>query len=231
MFADISESLLRKALAEEIKERMLEFDSTNIIPSNQLSPKLERKMRKVIKQYERPKVLRQIIIASKRVASFVIILSALLFTTILSVEALRTQFIEFVITTYEKYSNIFFSRDDTGDTSKQSTNAFECYTPTYIPKDFRLIHEEYSDFIILEYENSSNDFISFIQSDKSGFNGNINTEGVELENIIINGNTGFFYSNQCVQNLIWYDDLYYFHISSTLDKKEIEKIAKSTKFE
>lgn len=224
MFADISDSLLRKALAEEIKERMLEFDSTNIIPNNQLSPKFERKMRKVIKQYERPKVLRQIIIASKRVASFVIILSALLFTTIFSVEALRTKFIEFVITTYEKYSNIFFSSGGILETTN-----FQSYIPAYIPYGFFIVHEDYEQVTILEYENEKGESISFTQFFIKGYGGQLNTEGIELEKIVINGNPGYYFSNQGIQNIIWHNDTYIFKISSSLDKECIKKIANSTK--
>lgn len=226
MFGNISDSLLRKALAEEIEERMLEFDSTNIIPGNQLSAKFERKMRKAIKQYERPKVLRQIIIASKRVAGFVIILSALLFTTIFSVEALRTKFIEFVITTYEKYSNIFFSSGGI----LEITN-FQSYIPAYIPYGFFIVHEDYEQVTILEYENEKGESISFTQFFIKGYGGQLNTEGIELEKIVINGNPGYYFSNQGIQNIIWHNDTYIFKISSSLDKECIKKIAKSTKFE
>lgn len=57
----------------------------------------------------------------------------------------------------------------------------------------------------------------------------INTEGIDLEELEFNGLPAKYYSNQGVQNLIWYDNNYMYIISSTLNKDMVLDIAKSVK--
>ena len=53
------------------------------------------------------------------------------------------------------------------------------------------------------------------------------TIGVELEELEFKGLPAKYYSNQGVQNLLWYDDKYMYLVSSTLDRYIVFKIAES----
>jgi len=53
------------------------------------------------------------------------------------------------------------------------------------------------------------------------------TIGVELEELEFKCLPAKYYSNQGVQNLLWYDDKYMYLVSSTLDRYIVFKIAES----
>jgi hypothetical protein len=57
----------------------------------------------------------------------------------------------------------------------------------------------------------------------------INTEGIEVERFEFKGLPAMYYSNQGVQNLLWYDETYMYMVSSTLDKDAVFEIAGSVK--
>ena len=87
--------------------------------------------------------------------------------------------------------------------------------PTYIPEGFYLVTEDLDDIVILVYEKGT-DNISYEQIRKRDASMHINTEGVELEELELQGSAAKYYSNQGVQNLIWYDNEYVYTVSSTL---------------
>ena len=124
---------------------------------------------------------------------------------------------------YEKFTNIFFNESRS---SQDTADGFTIYEPTYIPEGFELVNKNIDGLILLEYE-KGNDFISYSQQCLENVSMHINTEGVELEELEFKGLPAKYYSNQGVQNLLWYDDEYMYMVSSTLDRDIVFKIAES----
>lgn len=104
------------------------------------------------------------------------------------------------------------------------------YKPSYIPDGFKLTTESYDGIIYLEYIKDS-DYVLYEQNNLNNVSLRINTEDVVLEDTEFKGMPAKYYSNQGVQNLIWYDDYYMYSISSTLSRDEVYKIAESVKQE
>lgn len=55
----------------------------------------------------------------------------------------------------------------------------------------------------------------------------LNTEGIVVEDIQINGHSGIYFTNKEVQFISWYDEIYVYSVTSSLDKEDIYSIAVS----
>jgi len=147
----------------------------------------------------------------------------LLFGSAMSVSAVRETVFKFITEIYEKYTQVSFEKLQ----PSQGTNEdFTVYVPNRIPAGFELINENLNGMVILEYE-KGNDFLSYEQKRLDKVSLHINTEGIELEELVFNGLPARYYSNHGMQTLFWYDDNYMYMISSTLNKDTVFDIAKS----
>ncbi|NLK86384.1 MAG: DUF4367 domain-containing protein [Clostridiaceae bacterium] len=222
MSYSFSEEMLRDAV---IKADLLEI---NALPENiiehKFSRRFERKMKHLISRNRitepivigRPVYLRRRLIA-------VLIAIILLLASVMSVSAIREKVFELIIEVYEKYTQLFFEKSQSTNTSSEN---FSIYVPTYIPDGFSLVYEDMDGTVLLEYE-KGNEYISYRQVCPDEVSMHINTEGIELEDFIFNDLPAKYYSNEGVQNLIWYDNSYMYRVSSTLDKTTVLRIAES----
>jgi hypothetical protein len=222
MSYSFSEEMLRDAV---IKADLLEI---NALPENiiehKFSRRFERKMKHLISRNRitepivigRPVYLRRRLIA-------VLIAIILLLASVMSVSAIREKVFELIIEVYEKYTQLFFEKSQSTNTSSEH---FSIYVPTYIPDGFSLVYEDMDGTVLLEYE-KGNEYISYRQVCPDEVSMHINTEGIELEDFIFNDLPAKYYSNEGVQNLIWYDNSYMYRVSSTLDKTTVLRIAES----
>jgi len=147
----------------------------------------------------------------------------ILFASAMSVSAVRAAVFEFITDVYEKFTHIFF---DESRSSQDATDGFAIYVPAYIPEGFELVNKKTGGLVLLEYE-KGDEFISYSQQRLENVSININTEGTELEELEFKGLPAKYYSNQGVQNLLWYDDEYLYMVSSTLDRDAVFRIAES----
>lgn len=223
MFAEITDELLREALELEIAARMEAVPAH--LPAHGFSKRFLRKMRRLERDADRPKVLRIAARETRRAACVLLAAAVVGMAAVMSVEGLRTRFFDILIETYQKYSQVFFQKDE----EYAHPREFLYREPTYIPEGFELTFSEYVEGVGLEYEDGEGGSISYLQSWQSGTGIQLNTEGVELEETTVNGWPGYYYSNKGTQTLLWYDDYYVYTVLSSLDKEEVEKIAKSTK--
>lgn len=218
--------LTEKALKEAvIRADRCYIDS--LPPDSQIDHEFSRefleKMQKLIYQSQKMHTKKLPIWQRQLVAGIIVVL-LLLSTTAMTVPAIRTQVIEFVQEVYEQFTHIFFD----GSENTVNDTAFIKSIPTYIPEGFNLVTEDLDDIVILVYEKCA-DNISYEQIRKRDVSMHINTEGVELEELEFQGSAAKYYSNQGVQNLIWYDNEYVYTVSSTLDRNTVFKIAESVK--
>ena len=141
----------------------------------------------------------------------------------MSVSAVRAAVFEFITEVYEKFTHIFFNESRS---SSDSAGEFIVRRPSFIPEGFELVSEKTAGPVLLVYEKGS-DYISYSQQRVEDVSMDINTEGAELEELEFKGLPAKYYSNQGVQNLLWYDDEYLYMVSSTLDRDAVFRIAES----
>ena len=147
----------------------------------------------------------------------------ILFASAMSVSSVRAAVFEFITEAYEKFTHIFFEESPP---SQESADEYIIRRPTFIPEGFELVSEITAGPVLLVYEKGS-DYISYSKQRVEDVSMDINTEGAELEELEFKGLPAKYYSNQGVQNLLWYDDEYLYMVSSTLDRDAVFRIAES----
>lgn len=164
----------------------------------------------------------------KRIACLIIMLIILLTTVACSIKPLRDAFFQFVVNTYETFTEIVFSEKDIID---QENSTFSSKNITYIPKGFTLISNiETESFKKQIYTNDINETIVFTQSFKDAANIKINTEDVEYKKITIFNNTeALIYQNKDEKRMVFIIEQYMIsiRISSNYIDDELVKIANS----
>ncbi len=201
----------------------------NALPSDDqidhiFSAEFERNMEKLIRQSKKKLSGGKSKTLNKRFIA-VLVAIIIMISTAMSVSAIRQRVIEFITEVYQKYTQVFFSESQS---SKVESKIFEAYMPSYIPKGFELVNQDTNGTVLLDYEKGS-DFISYQQGRIDEISMQINTEGVQLEELKFNNLSAKYYSNNGVQNLIWYDSRYMYMVSSTLNRETVFKIAEGVK--
>ncbi|MFI3326913.1 MAG: DUF4367 domain-containing protein [Clostridia bacterium] len=162
----------------------------------------------------------------KRVACIIIAMILAMTTTVLSVEAFREPFINYIIETYEEWSTISFNNSESQNSEGIVLN--EIYEPSYIPEGFtKTFEEELSLSYFCEYSNANNEIIVYQQNLLNNIQVNIDTEATVTEKIYINNVEAIFYENKGQNHILLKGDQYVFFIAGNIEKSELIKVAES----
>lgn len=223
------EAILKEALLIYQKEKLSHLppdEETEIIT---FTSSFESKMQKLIKAEKKPYYV-IINTVGKRVAC-IIIAVLVSFAAMMSVDAIREPFIEYVVNTFEKYSAVYFKNN-----SPITSEAFETYAPEYIPEGYTEVKREGSSEFMYNYITYSDEFGNNIefQQDIATDHISINTENTTIEKIYINSVEAIYWENLGESLILFSDDNYSFYLScarETISKEELIKIAESIKIE
>lgn len=202
----------------------MERDYRNLTNSSEkhiFSPKFEKRMKRLIKRRNKPyyRIVNTSVKRAACIAAAVLIVSS---TAIMSVDALRNAFIDFIVSVYEKFS-IIFTED-----KKAPEIIEEIYNITYDLNDYTIDYHEYNEIFRNTVYVKDDYVIDFSQYIKSAYDLLINTENAETIAIDLNGNEAvYFYDNHNYSHIIWDNGDYIIDISSNLDKNKLINIAKS----
>ena len=179
------EFLLKQAVAAYVEEEMTRLPSDEEIGMHQFSPEFERKMEKLLRHEHRP---HRILLHStgKRVAVLAAVI-ALLAASMLSVGAVRESIVSFFTQVYEEFTAIIFDQpEETGRTYE--ADSIDAIEVTYIPEGFELISESKNDVESrMEYVDDRGNRIIIRQTLNRNTQRTIDTEGVESEEVFIQG--------------------------------------------
>ncbi|HHV50344.1 MAG TPA: DUF4367 domain-containing protein [Clostridiales bacterium] len=216
---------LKRALYVSLDNKLENLPTFNELDNiHDFSPKFKKKINKLIRIHNKP-YYRIINTAGKRVALFIITIIISLMATVLSVEALRNGFYNFIMEIYEKFAVVFVDKN-----APSQINAIEeTYYPEYIPEGFSLATSHQNIAAVTQiYKGPGNGLIIYEQF-------TINAEfSVDIENdkyteIEVNGFSGYHFYEKEINNMIWQDGKYVYILKSTLGKDEMIKIAESLK--
>lgn len=153
--------------------------------------------------------------------------------TAVSAYAYRETIATFFVEVYEKYSErIFPSQSETNDPANESEpgNGLEDNLPSEIPAGYKE-----TDRLLLKgllqitYTDAAGNILLFDKTEQGNQRIGINTEGVEVEEMMVNGHQGLYYSNLGQNNLLWTDGKYVYFITGIITKEAIINIANTTK--
>ena len=172
---------------------------------------------------------------TSRVAIVVMIFVTVMFSATISVEALRSRFIKFLMNVDEKYTELKLEEyDENGNPIEigKSLGINNIYAPTYIPNGFDIIS-----FDTMEYDTDiyyiapDGNYISFMACTGTTVS-RIDTENADrVENVNVGGKTGVLTEKDDTITLTWSNEDHYFILMSKLDESEIIKIADSVKLQ
>lgn len=216
---------LRDAFIEAEKIRLSQIPSNseiNWIPS----AKFEKKVQKLIKHSKRD--YWYLINTSFKRAAIIVLALIMLLGFSMSIKATREPIIQFIIETYEKFTNIFFGNDDTDlDIPRTIENK---YTITVIPEGYTLeFIEEVPMNRKLIWRNKDNEEIIFNQGVLYNANMTIDNEDVTLKYVMLGTNTAIYVTKFNAQTLFWHTDRYKFQIfcPTSISFEEFIHIAES----
>ncbi|HAL74170.1 MAG TPA: hypothetical protein DCM45_03635 [Clostridiales bacterium] len=156
------------------------------------------------------------------------IISAILATAV-SVYAYREAIAAFFINVYEKYSEIIIpTTTETNDPSDvtEPGNSLTDNLPTHVPAEYReKSRQTLIGMLQITYTNDAGDILLFEKMEQGSQHIGINTEGVEIEELTVDGCQALYYSNLGQNNLIWADGAYIYTITGFINQGEIVKMA------
>lgn len=218
----MTESEYRECIAEallpEYKSIIDKADDSHVF-----SPKFEKRMDKLIRHRRKP-YYRFTNTVGKRVAVIIIGIITVSFTTVMSVEALRTPFLDFFMSIFSTHSEVR-TFDDGGDYPEKIENYYEI---KYDLSNYS-IDNRYDDETEHKIEYRTKDiYICFKQNVVKNYITNYNTENTQIESLNFNGYEAIgFMDNQRYYTLTWNNGKYIIEISSNIGKDVLIEMAKS----
>lgn len=221
--------ILQKALAIIAEEEAAKLPSEEECVGVTFSEEFERKMEKLIKFQKKP-YYSYVNTVGKRVACIILAVLIALTTVTFSVKALREAVIEFFVETFEKFSIVRFSEDDTSENSRIIE---DYYVPTYIPEGYKLQNDEKLISKRRITYNKGNAYLYFIQSKLQSNSTYFDTENSIVQEVSVLNHKAI-YVKKSDGYLICWNDINYFYLIQTdekLNAEELVRIAESVELE
>lgn len=217
----MSNEIFVKALNDVVTAEcagLMEYESEHIF-----SDEFERNMKRLAAR-QKKFYYHMVNTAQKRVACAAAVMLIGSFAAIMNVDATRTAIAELFIDTQPDYSNIISVDDEdapeTIEEIYEITYGLEGYTI-----DYKFSSDEKYDVVYMNGEN----YINFVQSVKSSYDVNWNTEGASIEIITLGEYEAIYFCNNDYNyhHLIWNAEDYVFSVTCNIDKNELKKMAES----
>ena len=211
----------RKAIAEA-----LDPEYAAMIPEHGehiFSEKFERRMKKLISRRSKP-YYSFISTGLRRAACIVVMFLVVSITTVMSVEALRKPFLDFLASIFGDHTTIESVLDLEGDYPKTIEERYEITKGLegFVLED-KIITTKYVSYI---YRNpNNNSILNYMQRTVIDYKNEFNTENSNIYNISFGKYTVLYYVDDFgYNNYIWNNGEYIIKISSNIDKNRVEEI-------
>ena len=203
---ELHDDLLEKAFGEA-RERMLARLPDDAKLDHVFSGEFEERMRRMIRAEKRSPWQRRMTAFARRAAVIVVAAVVGFSACVLSVDAWKQGLFKMVEEKFPEYSSITYEPVDGAAGVAEFTLAE--YQPAYLPDGFRLTEQMLADSINWStYTNAEGDMISFQQSILGSGTMAINTEGSQLEEFDLGGETAYKMDNRGSQFVLWNDNQY-----------------------
>ena len=222
----VFEALFRQVIIDKFNE---EIDS---IPSNEqlskkysFSPEFEIRMKKLFEKDRRNNFIKTSMTYSRRVASILIIILGLMFSTLLFNTRVRAAVGKVLVEWYEKFTSFTF-RDD------EVINEIKDWNLKYLPEGYiQNKYEVLGRITNIEFKNNEGDKIRFFyRPENSIINISVDNENHEIDSCLVLGNVGYSISaikKEFDNGIIWNMDDHTFNLWGKLSRDELKKMAEA----
>ena len=211
---------LNMPICEKIK--LSELPTENQL-SHVFSNRFNRKMKALIKYERRTPFMNAFIHRFKIAVVTLFIFISLALGTIVSVEAYRIKFFEFITEVWTEFTSIHINVDDIA-----SIGTLAPVEPRYIPDGYSILEtldNEYGQTII--YADVNGIEINYNQQVITQSVYLFDTENAVTETKIIGEQTVNIISNKNTFQIYWFDETHFYIIVGVIDKNELLKMAES----
>lgn len=217
---DIWETSLKAAVIESCMDELKDYPSDEELNKLVLPKRYDAKMRRFIKQYKHRDNTKSVLKVSRKIASVIIVIFGISFVVLLPFKEVRAACRTVIVDVYKRYIEFhFISHIDTVGTSIEFG---------YVPKGFSLVQNDINEWgENIEYENASGKKIRLSFRNQK-YTLQIDNEHYTISEVSINDSAGKFFDAQEEQldNYLVWDTLDgYYVLSSSLDEKDLMKIA------
>lgn len=203
---------------------MIDELSGDVKKGHSFSDDFNNKMDLLLKREKNMMRNRTVLKIGKQLAACFVVLLIGTAITILSVEALRVKFLNFMLETFPTHTEIKFSE------VQEQSNKFETeeVALNYIPSEFKLEMSDLNDQdVTLYFVNENKEFTFTMEKITAAIA--IDTENSQVKKFKINDMEAFYSKNSNVNILVWHDAEFSYTITGNIDEKELVKIAENVK--
>lgn len=200
---------------------------SNIPPEDKLhhkfSRRFNRKMAALLKHERRTPTMRVFVRQMKTAAAVFVIVLSMAFGTVMSVEAYRIRFFEFVTIVWEELTSIVIGSEENAD-----HDVLIPVDPTYIPQGFEVVDrqsDQYENTIRYLHEDGVEILYSQQLTTQSEFI--FDTKDIEPNRIMIGSQEVYTLLNKGTTQLYWNDNFNFYHLISRSNESELLKMAES----
>lgn len=220
----MEEEVLKKALECLVEQEIAEvLESMEERSERKFSLEFEDKIQKLVSKANRRYV--SISGYSIRRTVLIAVIAMLLLTGCVSIKPIREAIIQYWTNITQKNTTIsLIKKEDEIDSSFVIKKLI-------VPKGYHIVSENFwieNGWYDCEYENTEKDLISYIQVRLDNMTTSIDTENTEIEEIKIQVYDVKLISNQGMNNIIWTDDTYFYHLCGTCEMTELKMIVEES---
>ncbi|NLC02927.1 MAG: DUF4367 domain-containing protein [Tissierellia bacterium] len=222
----VFEALFRQAVIDDFNEEINSIESNEELSKiYSFSTEFETRMKRLLTKDRRKEHVKKTMYYSRKVASIVIIVLGLLFSSLLLNTEVRATVGKVLVEWYEKFTTFSFRDDVVIDENKD-------WILGYIPEGYeQKNYEELGRIKNIEYSNVQGDKIRFSYvPDNSITNISVDNENHEIDTFILLGNKAYSImatNNEFDNGIIWNMEGYTFDLWGKLSINELERIAES----
>ncbi len=222
----VFEALFRQAVIDDFNEDINSIQSNEELSKiYSFSTEFETRMKRLLTKDRRKDHVKKTMYYSRKVASIVIIVLGLLFSSLLLNTEVRATVGKVLVEWYEKFTTFSFRDDVVIDENKD-------WILSYIPEEYSQKNYEVLGRIKnIEYSNVQEDKIRFTYvPDNSITNISVDNENHEIDTFILLGNKAYSIiatNNEFDNGIIWNLEGYTFDLWSKLPIDELKRMAES----
>ena len=220
----ITDEMLFQHAAEARNICLESLPSTEELPTVTYSKSFERKMGKVIKQQRRTPRTNQILRYMKQTAAAVLMIVAVTFGGLMTVEAYREKVIEIVIQVFNEFTEYRFSSNDSEQADTEQTELPEIQFG-YIPEGMQETENRTTATgrLRVTYEDNQSHFFDFsaIQIADGVYGTTWDTEDSEYWEGAINGCEAYFNIKNGESSIMWINENIVYDLYGNIDMSEL----------
>lgn len=221
----ITEEQLYQCVPIAEENIMGKYPNDDELPKHKFSKRFERKMRYLIFGEKHSPEMRRMIMATKRIAIFLLICSVVTFSCFMTVEAFRAKVIEIVTEIFEDLTQFsFFSPE-------ADANELGELTFTYLPEDLQEVYSEKDDDALSQsilFEDTEGRQLTVTQQSvgsETGYDIILDTEDSSTSETNIDGEEATLVTKGEWSAIMWNDEKFVWLVYGEFSPDELAKVS------